>query len=262
MASSLCGWCRHVASHVGSTAPPTRPGHGGSPSIQTPDYWWYQARTRLLEEALGPFVPNGGQVLDVGSADGPSAEWFRAQASSAVALDVDIRGLTGDGVCGSALGLPFADRSFDAVAAFDVIEHCEPESVVLREIHRVLRPGGVIAVSVPAYQWAWTEFDVANGHYRRYTQERLIDAVTAAGFVVDRSTYAFTSVFPMFTAERLLRKVRDRGRTTGSVDIVEVPRLPRPLHHTLLALCRVDQRLIGSRDLPFGSSIFLAAHRG
>ena len=128
-------------------------------------------------------------------------------------------------------------------------------------MHRVLRPGGVIAVSVPAYQWAWTEFDVANGHHRRYTKERLIDAVTAAGFVVDRSTYAFTSVFPMFTAERLFRRVRDRGRTTSAVDIVQVPQLPRPLHHTLLGLCRIDQRLIGSRDLPFGSSIFLAAHR-
>lgn len=242
-------------------APPVQPGHGGSPSIHAPDYWWYQARTALLEGALGPFVPAGGRVLDVGSADGPSAEWFRRQASSSVALDIDVRGLTGDGVCGSALALPFADGSFDALAAFDVIEHCEPESVALREMHRVLRPGGVIAVSVPAYQWAWTEFDVANGHHRRYTKERLIDAVTAAGFAVDRSTYAFTSVFPMFTAERLFRRIRDRGHTTAAVDVVQVPQLPRPLHHTLLGLCRIDQQLIRSRDLPFGSSIFLAAHR-
>ncbi|HHU09886.1 MAG TPA: class I SAM-dependent methyltransferase [Intrasporangiaceae bacterium] len=238
------------------------PGHGGSPSIATPDYWWYQARTRLLEQALGRFVDPGGQVLDVGSADGPSAAWFRARAARGTALDIDPRGLGGDGVCGSATALPFAAASFDAVAAFDVIEHCDPESLALREIHRVLRPGGVLVASVPAYQWAWTDFDVANGHYRRYTRARLVDAVTAAGFSVERTTYAFTSVFPMFVAERLVRKVRDRGRTAQAVDVVAVPQVPRPLHHTLMALCRIDERLLAHRDLPFGSSVLVAARRG
>src|SRR5690606_22980973 len=104
-ASWPCDWCRPVASQA--AAP--RLGHGGSPSIQAPDFWWYQARSRLLEEALGPYVPAAGRVLDVGSADGPSAAWFRSRAASSVALDVDPRGLSGDGVCGSALALPFAD---------------------------------------------------------------------------------------------------------------------------------------------------------
>ncbi|MCA1783229.1 MAG: class I SAM-dependent methyltransferase [Dermatophilaceae bacterium] len=234
-------------------------GHGGSPSIAVPDYWWYQARSRLLEEALGSFVPAGGRVLDVGSADGPSAAWFRERATSTVALDVDPRGLAAGGVCGSATALPFADDSFDAVAAFDVVEHCEPESLTLREMHRVLRPDGVLVLSVPAYQWAWTDHDVANGHHRRYTRGRIVDAVTAAGFTVDRATYAFASVFPMFAVERMARKVRDRGATRAAADIVDVPSVPRPLHHALMGLCRVDERLLRTRDLPFGSSVFLAA---
>lgn len=247
------------------------PGHGGSPSIEVPDYWWYQARSRLLEEALGPYVAAGGRVLDVGSADAPSAQWFHDRARERVTLDVDPRGLSVDGVCGSALSLPFADASFDAVAAFDVIEHCEPESVAVRELHRVLRPGGVLVVSVPAYQWAWTGHDVANAHHRRYTRTRLVNALTMAGFAIDRTTYAFASVFPMFTAERMVRKARDgavsrlgRGAYRPAVapaDVVPVPRVPRPAHHLLMGLCRIDEQLLRSVDLPFGSSVLAAAHR-
>lgn len=243
----------------------TVPGHGGSPSIAVPDYWWYRARSRLLEEALGRFVPPGGRVLDVGSADGPSAAWVRERAAATASLDVDLRGLGGDGVGGSATALPFAAGVFDTVAAFDVVEHCEPESAALREMHRVLRTGGVLALSVPAYEWAWSDHDVANGHHRRYTRERIVDAVTAAGFTVDRATYAFAAVFPMFAAERLGRRLRDRVRGAGrgrhAADIVDVPSLPRPVHHGLLALCRLDERILRSADLPFGSSVFLAARR-
>jgi SAM-dependent methyltransferase len=162
-------------------------------------------------------------------------------------------------VCGSATALPFADAVFDAVSAFDVVEHCEPESLALREMRRVLRPGGVLVLSVPAYQWAWSDHDVANGHHRRYTRGRIVDAVTAAGFTVDRATYAFAAVFPMFAAERLLRRVRDRGRTAGAADIATVPTVPRPLHDALMGLCRVDERLLASTDLPFGSSVLVAA---
>ena len=107
-------------------------------------------------------------------------------------------------MCGSALALPFEDAAFDAVSAFDVIEHCEPEATALAEVRRVLRPGGKFVMSVPAYTWAWTDFDVANGHHRRYTTGRAVAAVERAGFTVQRATYGFATVFPMFAAERLL----------------------------------------------------------
>lgn len=242
------------------TAPGSTPGHGGSPSIAVADYWWYTARADLLEAALRPLLGPVDLALDLGSADGPSAGWFRQATRRTVSLDIDPRGLGAGGVCGSALALPFADGAFDAVAAFDVIEHCEPEATALAEVRRVLRPGGTFLMSVPAYAWAWSDFDVANGHHRRYTRTRAVTAVEAAGFDVVRATYGFAAVFPLFAAERVARKVR-RARSAGPVDIVEVPRVPRLLNRALRSMCRADEAVLHRRDLPFGSSVFLAASR-
>ncbi|MGB7820266.1 MAG: methyltransferase domain-containing protein [Ornithinibacter sp.] len=235
-------------------------GHGGSASIATPDYWWYVARADLLETALREYVEGAGTALDLGSADGPSAAWFRDAAAQTVSLDIDPRGLASGGVCGSALALPFADGTFDAVAAFDVIEHCDPERLALDEVHRVLRPGGRLVMSVPAYTWAWSDFDEANGHHRRYTRRRAASAVRRSGFTVDRATYGFASVFPAFAAERLVRKLT-RRRASGPADIVELPRVPRALNSALLRLSRADRVVLTRGDLPFGSSVFIAATR-
>ena len=235
-------------------------GHGGSPSIETPDYWWYVARADLLEAALRSHVQGAGLTLDLGSADGPSASWLRDAVERTVALDIDPRGLGSDGVCGSALDLPFADGTFEVVSAFDVMEHCEPEAQALSEVRRVLRPGGRFVMSVPAYTWAWSDFDVANGHHRRYTRARARSAVEAAGCSVQRVTPGFATVFPMFAAERAARKLRGR-RAQGAVDIVEVPSVPKPLNDALLAMCRLDRHILARTDLPFGSSVFVAATR-
>jgi SAM-dependent methyltransferase len=234
----------------------------GSASIAQPRYWWYEARESLLRAALSGYVVGARRVLDVGSADGPSVGWLRGSATLA-SLDIDPRGLTAGGVCGSALALPFADASFDVVAAFDVVEHCEPEATAVDELARVLVPGGRLLMSVPAYQWAWTHFDDVNGHHRRYTRRRAVRALEARGLVVQRATYAFMSTFPMFAAERFYRRTRERaaGRHPG-LEAGEVPPLPKVsplLHRALVGLCGVDERLLARRDLPFGSSVLVVA---
>ncbi len=248
----------------------TRPGtdqpsahKGGSASIAAPEYWWYRARADLLRTVLGGYVGEAARVLDVGSADGPSVGWLRGEGRH-TALDIDPRGLPPGGVCGSALALPFASGSFDVVAAFDVLEHCEPEAVALTELARVLAPGGRLLLSVPAYAWAWSDFDEENGHHRRYTRRRAAEAVRSAGLDVERATYAFTTVFPFFAAERLARRARNRvwrRRLGAPADIVSLPEVPPPLERVLLGLTDLDQRLLRSHDLPFGSSVLLAASK-
>ncbi len=234
----------------------------GSPSLNAPEYWWYTARARLLQTVLEPYAAGARRVLDVGSADGPSVGWLAA-SDLKVAMDIDPRGLVPGGVCGSATALPFADASFDVVAAFDVIEHCAPEALALSEAARVLAPGGVFLMSVPAYQWAWTGFDDANHHHRRYTRRRAVDAVTGAGLRVERATYAFGATFPAFAADRLRRRLSERrvGTPVSSRTEPELPQVNPLVERALLRATRVDERVLRTRDLPFGSSVVVAARR-
>jgi len=228
----------------------------GSSSIGQPDYWWYRARTDLLRAALGDFLGTPQRLLDVGSADGPSVSWMQG-AHERFAIDLDPRGLTpGSGVCASALALPFADATFDVVGAFDVIEHCEPEAQAVGELARVLTPGGRLLASVPAYQWAWSHHDVRAGHHRRYTQGRIVRAIEESGLTVLRSTYGFAGVFPFFAAERVARRLR-----RGSGEPQGLPQVSPVLDRVLTGLSAREARVLRRRDLPFGSSVFLAAEK-
>ena len=201
-------------------------------------------------------------MLDVGSADGPSVGWL-STAASRVALDIDPRGLAPGDVCASAMQLPFADATFDVVAAFDVVEHCEPESTVLSELARVLVPGGRLLVSVPAYQWAWSEFDVQNRHHRRYTRRRLVAAVEARGLDVVRATYLFAGTFPFFVADRLRSRVRDRGSRCriGRCRCRDSRRRDRWSRRSSWPPVRLDRWLLPRCDLPFGSSVVVVARK-
>lgn len=222
----------------------------GSGSLDNPTYWWYVARTRLLQIVLGASVPAGGRVLDVGSADGPSVAWL----GDRLAVDRDLRGLRPGGVCAAIESLPFPDDRFDVVSAFDVVEHCEDEGSALSELRRVTKPGGVVMISVPAYQWMWSDFDVRAGHYRRYTRPRLRRATNAVGLRAERVTHIFAATLPFFVAVRMLTKWRG-----GIADRVRP--LPSFLERVLLALSRLDEMILRRWNLPAGSSVVMLARK-
>jgi SAM-dependent methyltransferase len=232
--------------------PTTQP---GSSSLGQPDYWWHRARADLLHVVFSPFVGTPRRTLDVGSADAPSVGWIRGSQPH-VTLDLFPEGLVpGEGVCGSATALPFGDESFDVVSAFDVVEHCEDDVLAVSELARVLAPGGRMLLSVPAYQWAWSDHDIRAGHHRRYTKRRLDRVVEDAGLSVARSTYAFGAVFPLFVAERARRRFRGSAAQSDS----RLPLVSARADRVLMGLSGLDKRLLRRTDLPFGSSVFLAA---
>lgn len=231
------------------------PGRGRSSSLVADDYWWYRARSRLLARVCLPHLSPDSLVLDIGSADGPSVEWVD-RTTRRIAMDVDRTSLQGYGVCASAEALPFSDNAFDAVCAFDVIEHLPGEGVALAELRRVLDHGGRLFASVPAYQWAWSPFDVRAGHCRRYRLREFRGRLESAGFKLERTTYAFASTFPLFAVERLRQRL-----TSPPPEKSGVQPLPPFLDRRLFDLTRVDEALLGRVNLPFGSSVIAVARK-
>jgi len=97
---------------------------------------------------------------------------------------------------------------------------------------------------------------VRAGHYRRYTRARLRTAVENAGLVVRRCTHGFAGVFPMFAAERVVRRLRGPASEDDGL-----PKVSPTLDSLFMKLSNAESSLLRRRDLPFGSSIFLSAEK-
>ena len=190
--------------------------------------------------------------------------WLREDSGARPTWDFDLRGLAPGGVCGSALALPFSDGMFDIVAAFDVLGTLRALASRTQRVGSSLCRRGRLLVSVPAYTWAWSDFDEENGHHRRYTRTRAVEAVRDAGLEPLRSTYAFASVFPAFVSERLARRIRtavSRADSRRPADVVSLPEVSPRIAALLRRLCRIDRRILRTRNLPFGSSVVVAARK-
>jgi SAM-dependent methyltransferase len=123
--------------------------------------------------------------------------------------------------------IPFQEE-FDAIGAFDVLEHIEEDTTVLRQTWQALRPGGVLLVTVAQHSWLWSASDEYACHVRRYAAHDLERKISAAGFSILRSTSFVSLLLPMMMYSRLKnRKLRDE------IDEVIELNLPRLLNSIL-----------------------------
>jgi len=154
--------------------------------------------------------------------------------------------------------LPFKTGSFDLVLALDVIEHVEDDVHALTECHRILRTGGFLVVTVPAFMSLWSPWDESLGHKRRYTLTDLVGAFQRAGLSVKESTYIFFFVFPVAILIRSLKRLIQKDAKRYSSDFIP---LPRVLNSLLLQIGRLEQWVIAKLNLsfPFGLSVISVA---
>lgn len=221
-------------------------------------HWWFVARRRVLLSVLERNLPGEAlDVLDAGCGGGATMESLRRYgrvrgmeyAPEAVAYNQE-QGR--DVVEGSIEAMPFGEESFDLTLALDVIEHVPDDWQALTELHRVLRPGGSVLVTVPALNLLWSAHDVANGHYRRYTTGELRTRVEGAGFEVVELSYFNTLLFPAVLAARKLRP-----KSSGS-DVDEVSGV---LNALLMRVFSLESALVGRVKPPVGVSAFCFARK-
>lgn len=123
-------------------------------------------------------------------------------------------------VQGSTEALPCRDGAFSLIAALDVFEHVDDDVMALRECWRILRPGGLLVLTVPAFQWLWGDHDEWSLHRRRYRVVDLRDKLERGGFEPLRLTYCeLLFVAPLW----LIRRVKRAGIGRGQHDFIRVP---------------------------------------
>ncbi len=225
-------------------------------------HWWYRGRRIVLERVLDglDLQAAGGpiRILDAGCGSGRNMiELARRGTVTGVELSepsverARARGC-GEVVAGSVLEMPFADASFDLAVSLDVIEHLDDDDAALRELRRVVAPGGALLLTVPAYQWLWSGHDEINHHHRRYTQRSLRAVAERAGWKQVRTTYFNSLLLPVAIMLRVLDRVNTKT-TESSLDLW-VP--PEPVNRLLEAPLWLEAAMIGAGGrIPAGLSL-------
>jgi len=233
------------------------------------EMWYFRSLHAHVRRALADAFPAGHQpaphVLDAGCGTGGlilrqrEAEpgWTFAGidfmpiacelARERCGPDVDIR-------VASITELPFPDASFDAVVSADVICQVENPEVAAAEFFRVLRPGGVVVINVPAYMWMWSYHDDSCQTKHRYTRPEIDGLLGGAGFTERRTTHWNALPFPLVWAKRkLFRTARDTS------DVKRYPALVESVFNGLMAFEHAWLKTGGR--WAWGTSVFGAARK-
>jgi len=161
----------------------------------------------------------------------------------------------------NVLNMPFADERYDVVGLFDVIEHIVDDDRVLKEIHRICKPGGRIILTVPANKRLWSYFDVISYHKRRYSKKELYQKIVSAGFVVEKISFFVFFLFPVLFAYRILKnRIFESSNDEELSSNAEFSTIPI-INEIFLGLLRFEKLLIKSLSLPFGTSLVAIARK-
>ncbi len=163
----------------------------------------------------------GRRILEVGSGTGNITQFLCAGGGEVMATDVvpnyrnELQRLFGakPNVQVGKFDLDreapaeFVDQPFDTVVCLNVLEHIEDDQFALGQMHRVLSPGGKLALLVPAHRVLYGEFDRAVGHYRRYEKSELAGKLKQAGFAVrEMKFFSLLATLPWLVNGRLFKR--------------------------------------------------------
>ncbi|HRX78440.1 MAG TPA: class I SAM-dependent methyltransferase [Pirellulaceae bacterium] len=232
-------------------------------------HWWFRGRRRIFFHVLDKTLGNSSsrRILDVGCGAGGMLEclqrygttWGIDFSDEMVRLCRE-RGFD-NVLTASATELPMENDFFDLVTFFDCLEHIDDDQAALNEALRVLRPDGLLFVSVPAYQFLYAQNDRLAHHKRRYTMSTLRTKIQAAGFKIVHTSYINFWLFPIILPAVLFIKLKERllsadGQTTN----LSYP-LPQWVHHCLASIFSSERHLVSRWSVPVGHSLFLLASK-
>lgn len=217
-------------------------------------HWWYIGRRKIIASFLQNISHSSKtRIIELGSGTGGNLEMLSGFGQTtglepnkfgrehAQSLGFDVRN-------GMLPETPFEPEEADIVVMFDVLEHLENDEACLQAAVRLLKPEGHLFLTVPAYQWMWSDHDIKNHHMRRYTKSQIQYLAKQSGLKIERCTYFNTFLFPVAAIVRIIKNI------TGSRH--DETTLPSPITNKILGgIFSFEEKVIPHIDLPFGLSI-------
>ena len=229
-------------------------------------HWWFVARRQIIETVIKKLrLPRNAQILEAGCGTGGNLKMLsRHGRVSAMELDKIACELANQRQIASVkqgslpLNIPF-NSQYDLILILDVIEHLDDDLSALKALYYKLKPGAYLLITVPAYQFLWSEHDDINHHKRRYRLKGLKQIVSKAGYEVCQGSYFNTILFPLIVIVRSLGKLLPKKNNNQiSSDLV----LPsKPVNQLFRWLFATEGYFINKFSQPFGVSILLLARR-
>ena len=222
------------------------------------EHWLMRGRRMIVRDTLARYGSTGAKVLEFGCGSGilvaeladAGFESFGVDISADAVQYGELQGVRNLAVI-EGHRIDFPDNTFDVALSLDVIEHLEHEEWALGEIERVIKPGGLVVIMVPAYMFLWGVQDEASHHYRRYTMRALVKKVrSSTSLAVVRKSYFNTFLFlPIALVRLVCRWFGIRGRESDFD-------LNGPLLNKILfAVFNAERKLLRHVRFPFGVSV-------
>ncbi len=178
------------------------------------DSFWFQHRNRCLLTLMNKFPP-AGRLFDIGGGNGYQAKLFQASGLAVTLLEAGSDGVqhakqrgVKELICSTLEQAQFLPGTLPAVGVFDVVEHIEDDQPFLQQLHAAMQSAGRLYLTVPAYQWLWSNEDVRAGHWRRYTIRSISSRLRQAGFTIEYASYLFSPLpLPILISRRFFKQI-------------------------------------------------------
>ena len=231
---------------------------------QEETHWWFVSRRAITQYLLNLIkIPKNAKILDLGCGAGGNLSMLSTYGEVfACEMNDQVREHSAGRNIGSvAYGklpdeIPFSGQQFDLITMFDVLEHIEDDNATLAAVAGRLSQGGVLLLTVPAFQCLFSRHDKLHHHFRRYGKTELQEKIKAAGFKIEYLNYWNFFLFPVAVAARMLDFFRAKNEHAIGTKI------PAPaINKILTKLVSAERFLFPRIPLPFGLSLMLVARK-